>query len=468
MSKFLTFWISLILVIFFTIPTSAYALNSSGTYTYYVTVASRSKWRTVMTGTRNSYLADRSFKPVFDAISSQYPAGSTPTQVTIQSFISYITKLDYYFDEPPFITYPSPRDINPASLVQFDVEFGSGGKLISSTNLPYTLVYNDPMHSMEYDVFEVSAFFDFDSQKNLIPYGATIAADVVYIMVVTTSFPLDLSGLEGVISSGLLSISSDLTAIKDSINLLLSAVQGGFTSLDSRLLAIINAINSGASSGGGTAAIVGAISSATGQINKVLAQQQVSSDSIVGAIGSQTTSINAALGLVQSTVSGVTEELKRQAQANLDSVQTDGNKVTGMASDLLDQVNDKWSALTVPIDFTKKIFEVFTNGTRSASYRRIYGHISGYRYDSTTGGLEPIYTMQERAIGGTVITFPAFDFSLPGVGTLHVWDSYDFDLAQLKSDFPVIFDAIYLISGILMIYWIVDFIIHLADDLLDI
>ncbi|WP_233355469.1 hypothetical protein, partial [Glycocaulis alkaliphilus] len=84
------------------------------------------------------------------------------------------------------------------------------------------------------------------------------------------------------------------------------------------------------------------------------------------------------------------------------------------------------------------------------------------------GGLEPIYTMQERAIGGTVITFPAFDFSLPGVGTLHVWDSYDFDLSQIKSDFPLIFDAIYVISGILMIYWIVDFIIHLADDLLNI
>lgn len=468
MSKFLSFWLSVILVIFFIVPTSAYASNSFGSYTYYITVANHG-WRGQFSGTKNLATSQFNMKPVFDAISSQAPAGTAQTQVIFQSIFAYIYALSYTNSSGQQVIYPSPRNIPPADTYQL-VGTGTDNHLLTlkPDDFPITLTYPDPMFPMEYDVMTASAYFNFDASSNLPFYGDTVTVQYRYDVVITTSFPLDLSGVEGVISSGLLTISNDLHSIQTTIQNFYQAFIDQTSDIKKHLLDIINAINNSAGSGGGTAAIVGAINSATGQINKVLAQQQVSSDSIVGAIGSQTTSINAALGLVQSAVSGVTEELKHQAQANLDSVQSDGNKVTGMASDLLEQVNDKWSALTVPIDFTKKIFEVFTNGTRSASYRRIYGHIAGYRYDSSTGGLEPIYTANERAIGGTVITLPAFDFNLPGVGALHVWDSYDFDLGQLKTDFPIIFDAIYVISGILMIYWIVEFIINLGNELLDI
>lgn len=470
MNKFLSFWLSFILVIFFIVPTSAYAYSYSTSYVYYILIENR-PFDFVATG--NNVTIYNEWIPsskIFDVIKEFDDSGFSFTLVDLYGFIS---ELSYYNDSGNLVIYPSPRDIQrPFSL---DCSFTTDpsiivGKPTSSTvrPMPYTFTFPDPMVNLKNTTFWCASRYNFDAMQSYPFYGQRIVGKAAIYFMITTSKPLDISGLTGDISAGLLTISNDLHAIQSTIQNFYQSFVDQSSILNRHLLDIINAINNVSGSGGGNAAIVGAINAATGQINKVLAQQQVSSDSIVGAIGSQTTSINSALGLVQSAVSGVTEELKRQAQANLDSVQSDGNKVTGMASDLLDQVNDKWSALTVPIDFSKKIFEVFTNGTRSASYRRIYGHISGYRYDSTTGGLEPIYTAQERAIGGTIITLPAFDFTLPGVGTLHVWDSYDFDLAQLKSDFPMIFDAIYVIAGILMIYWIVDFIIHLGDDLLDI
>lgn len=462
MSKFLSFWLSVILAFFFIVPTSAYAGNSYGSYTYFVQLGSNGIAGEAAIGYRGG-VYNQPLLSFYNALKGS-SSNNININVTIHSLISYFIYMHYWDDTGTDHVYSDPHSIQ-ASFVALKTQFSN----ITNMSLPpMTLYYDDPMHTLEHDIATISVGFQFDDYKNADFYGYKYYGDIMYSFVISTSFPLDLSHLEGVVSAHLIDITGKLDSINNSINMVLSAINSGFTGIDNRLLQILDALNRIPSSGGGNAAIVGAINAATGQINKVLAQQQVSSDSIVGAIGSQTTSINAALGLVQSAVSGVTEELKHQAQANLDSVQSDGNKVTGMASDLLEQVNDKWSALTVPIDFTKKIFEVFTNGTRSASYRRIYGHIAGYRYDSTTGGLEPIYTAKERAIGGTVITLPAFDFNLPGVGTLHVWDSYDFDLGQLKTDFPIIFDAIYVISGILMIYWIVEFIIHLGNELLDI
>ena len=470
MSKFLSFWLSVILAFFFIVPTSAYADSYSPSYVYYVLIENK-PIDLVVTGNNvpiyNEWIPT---SKIFDVIKEFDDSGFSFTLVDLYGFIS---ELSYYDDSGHLVIYPNPRDIpRPTSL---DCAFGFDpsiivGKPASPTviPMPYTFTFPDPMANLKNTTFWSTQRYNFDAMQSYPFYGRRIVGKAALYFIITTAKPLDISGVTGDISAGLVTISSDLHAIQNTVQSFYQSFVDQSSVTNKHLLDIINAINNISISGGGNAAIVGAINAATGQINNVLAQQQVSSDSIVGAIGNQTTSINAALGLVQSAVSGVTEELKHQAQANLDSVQSDGNKVTGMATDLLNQVNDKWSALTVPIDFTKKILEVFTDGTRSASYRRIYGHIAGYRYDSATGGLEPIYTAEERAIGGTVITLPAFDFTLPGVGTLHVWDSYDFDLGQLKTDFPIIFDAIYVISGILMIYWIVEFIINLGNELLDI
>lgn len=471
MSKFLSFWLSVILAIFFIFPTSAYAGSYSPSYTYYVMIENK-PFDIVASGSNVPIYHEAIWSTViYNAIKDEDPSGYS---FYLQDVYAFISELSYYDDSGNLIFYDNPRNIP----IPFDMSLQFPGAVPSQPlgkpdqpnrlSIPHLLTFPDPMNNLQNNLLWATSLYNFDAMSNLPFLGHRCLGKSAFYFIITTSKPLDISEFTGDISSGLLTISSDLHTIQSTIQNFYQLFVNQSLSLNKHLLDIINAINNISGSGGGNAAIVGAINAATGQINKVLAQQQVSSDSIVGAIGSQTTSINSSLGLVQSAVSGVTEELKRQAQANLDSVQSDGNKVTGMASDLLDQVNDKWSALTVPIDFTKKIYEVFTNGTRSASYRRIYGHIAGYRYDSTTGGLEPIYTAQERAIGGTVITLPAFDFNLPGVGTLHVWDSYDFDLGQLKTDFPIVFDAIYVISGILMIYWIVEFIIHLGNELLDI
>lgn len=471
MSKFLSFWMSVILVFFFTIPTSAYANSYSPSYVYYVMIGNQSFDFVAQGSSVPIYYEYISTDVIYDVIKEYDSSGFS---FYLEDIYAFISELSYYDSTGTLVQYPNPHLIPRPYDISLQIPQANPGVPAGKPDkpdrlsIPLRFTFPDPMVTLQYARLWATSLYNFDAMQSLPFYGQRVVGKSAFYFMITTSKPLDISGLTGDISAGLLTISSDLHAIQSIIQNFYQSFVDQSTYLNKHLLDIINAINNVSGSGGGNAAIVGAINAATGQINKVLAQQQVSSDSIVGAIGSQTTSINSALSLVQSAVTGVTEELKRQAQANLDSVQTDGNKVTGMASDLLNQVNKKWSALTVPIDFTKKIFEVFTNGTRSASYRRVYGHISGYRYDSLTGGLEPIYTAKERAIGGTVITFPAFDFTLPGVGTLHVWDSYDFDLAQLKSDFPVIFDAIYVISGILMIYWIVDFIIHLADDLLDI
>lgn len=471
MSKFLSFWLSVILVIFFIVPTSAYADSYSPTYVYYVMIENKS-FDIIASGNEvpiyHEYI---STDVIYDVIKNFDDSGFSFYLVDIFGFIS---ELSYYDDSGHLVVYPNPHSIPLPSDVSLQIPQANPSVPVgmpakpNRLTVPQLFTFPDPMVNLKNSRLWATSVYNFDAMQSLPFYGYRCVGKSAFYFMVTTSKPLDISGVTGDISAGLVTISSDLHSIQNVIQNFYQSFVDQSSVINKHLLDIINAINNMSGSGGVNAAIVGAINAATGQINKVLAQQQVSSDSIVGAIGSQTTSINAALGLVQSAVSGVTEELKHQAQANLDSVQLDGNKVTGMATDLLNQVSDKWSALTVPIDFTKKIFEVFTNGTRSASYRRIYGHIAGYRYDSSTGGLVPIYTANERAIGGTVITLPSFDFNLPGVGTLHVWDSYDFDLGQLKTDFPIIFDAIYVISGILMIYWIVGFIINLGNELLDI
>lgn len=267
----------------------------------------------------------------------------------------------------------------------------------------------------------------------------------------------------------LVAINDTLEGVRESIVALQGIIQQGFSNVDSRLLAILNAINSSSSSGGGTAAIVGAVNGATAAVNQVLSQQKLSSADIVGAIGGQTDALNSTLSLIDRSVQNVTNELKRQADETLSSVQK-GHDIMGMATQAVGEVRTKWDALLVPLDFTRQIFEVFSGGTQSAAYTESYADVLGYKYNTKTGGLEPIRRRYRqdvpRAVSGTIITFPSFTLNVPGVGGLKLWDEYNFDLATIKQGFPVIFDAIYLISGVLMIYWVIAFLIHCFEDII--
>lgn len=121
-------------------------------------------------------------------------------------------------------------------------------------------------------------------------------------------------------------------------------------------------------------------------------------------------------------------------------------------TDNFDKVQNKWAILWYPITFTNKVLGAFT-GQRVRDGNDNY--IVGYDYNDDTGGLEPIYdfTRAKRA-GSASITFPSF--TLP-VLNLKLWNSYTYDLSQLPKQFPVLFNALYVIVGVLELYWFVGF-----------
>lgn len=298
----------------------------------------------------------------------------------------------------------------------------------------------------------------------------TTATDVKYPVTVTYTNYFVLVCTQQIFGSDtqLIGIQNSINDIRQTLLAMQGVLQDGFSQVNEQLLAILNAINQSSSSGGGTAAIVGAVNGVTGAVNQVLAQQKVSSADIVGAVNSQTSAINNALGVIDASVKSVTDELQRQANETMAAVQK-GNEIVGMATQEVESVKSKWDALLVPLDFTKQIFEVFSGGTESAAYTEAYANVLGYKYDSDTGDLVPILRKYKqsvpKAVNGTVLTFPSFSLFVPGVGSLKLWDEYAFDIATIKEGFPVIFDAIYLVSGVLMIYWVIAYLIDYFNDI---
>lgn len=138
---------------------------------------------------------------------------------------------------------------------------------------------------------------------------------------------------------------------------------------------------------------------------------------------------------------------------------TAGNDVAGAATEL-DDLKSKWEILWYPIEFTNDIMAAFS-GSDNSRYRSRYAGVVGYSYDDSSGFLVPVYstsTMAEGDIpespGGTVITFPSY--TLP-VLNVKLWDSYSYDLSQITEQYPVLFNAIYVIITILEVYWFVGF-----------
>lgn len=138
---------------------------------------------------------------------------------------------------------------------------------------------------------------------------------------------------------------------------------------------------------------------------------------------------------------------------------TAGNDVTGAATDL-NNIKSKWEILWYPIEFSNTVLGAFTGGSSNARYRSYYGNITGYTYDNDTGYLVPVYAPATRSgdypesPGGTVITFPSY--TLP-VLNVKLWESFRYDISTLKTQFPVVFNGIYVVVTILEVYWFVGF-----------
>lgn len=171
-------------------------------------------------------------------------------------------------------------------------------------------------------------------------------------------------------------------------------------------------------------------------------------------------------------VDKVTQAVKDQTQQELDwrnedksSAQGVESSATSFINNTTDTVKSKWEILFYPIEFTNQLLTVFTGGTSTAEYIHDYGTVEGYTYNEDTGCLEPIvnpYKPIPTAMNQSVdITFPSY--TLP-VLNLKLWNSYTFDLMTVKDNFPVLFNALYIVVGSLEVYWFVGFLRDKYDD----
>lgn len=147
-----------------------------------------------------------------------------------------------------------------------------------------------------------------------------------------------------------------------------------------------------------------------------------------------------------------TEQLQEYHEIDRSDAEQAGSDMTGFASQL-DNLKNTWSILWYPIEFTNRFIQVFVGGTSAVAYQDEFAYITGYTYNDETGFLEPIMARSvQPASAGTGITFPAF--SLMG---FQIWDSYTYDLSQVKDQLPVVFDALYVIISILEMLWFVGY-----------
>lgn len=175
-------------------------------------------------------------------------------------------------------------------------------------------------------------------------------------------------------------------------------------------------------------------------------------------------SIPGQLGEIDDSIDDINDTLNDQFQRDEDDANQAGDDASGFASDLKD-IENKWAILWYPIKFSNELLSVFTSGSASQSYRRAYYNVTGYTYDDSSGCLvpviNPIATYADSGSSGAVITFP--EYTLP-VLDVKLWDSYTFDLSTIKDSFPAVFDAIYVVSTVIEVYWFVGFLRDKYDE----
>ena len=179
----------------------------------------------------------------------------------------------------------------------------------------------------------------------------------------------------------------------------------------------------------------------------------------------QSPSIESAIGSVNQSVQNQTAQQAQQYQDEKDTAEQTGADIQSSSSELegLGGEEGKWKILWFPLTFTKQVIGVFTgaNAVNIANEQ-----VVGFRYDEETGMLVKVHSYDPVPIDGsggsstiplpnvgTKITFPSVD--LPIVGT--VWEPYTFDLAEVKEQFPLVFNAIYLVISVLEAYWFIGF-----------
>lgn len=172
---------------------------------------------------------------------------------------------------------------------------------------------------------------------------------------------------------------------------------------------------------------------------------------------SHITAENSEVGKLQD----IQDTIEDNRQEDKDDATQGGEDAADLVTNLDSTIKSKWEILWYPLEFTQRVASVFGAGTSSASYKAIYADVVDYRYDESSGYLVPVrdpVRAQARA-GGTIISFPSFEMM-----GMQIWDSYDFDLSQLKLWFPELFNLLYVAVSILEVYWFVSFLRSKYDE----
>lgn len=159
------------------------------------------------------------------------------------------------------------------------------------------------------------------------------------------------------------------------------------------------------------------------------------------------------------TISGQMQQEKEFREEDLEGASSAGDAMGTFASDLESGIYNQWKILWFPIEFTETILSAF-QGSSGSTYSMRYDGITGYSYDSESGTLQPVYSKERSMPGipsvssGTVLTFP--EYTLPGLN-VKLWDAYQYDLTILTVDYPLIFDALYVLCCVIESVWFVEF-----------
>lgn len=346
----------------------------------------------------------------------------------------------------------------------------------SSATLPVTYITPEAPGGPSNTLFTFNFYNAYEYTENFMNTLNTQGKIRVYPFLVvlwSSPNPLDFAQME--FQQG---VDIKLIGIADSLNRL-ESILGLANNLqqqaNTHLLGIINAINNLSVAGGGTQGIIDKLNTVGNAIlttgNQIVAQQIAAADKIIAADNANTAALNATIKLVEMAVDNTTAELKRQADENIKAANEKPNEIAGLVSDMESEFKSRWSAFSFPIEFGNRIFDLF-KGTSSASFARMYGDVIRYSYNEDTGTLEPVrapnarLAAQERAVTGTRVRFPAFDLPVPGGKEYRLWESFTFDMAELVDWLEPLFDTLYVVSGILMIYWCVDDILNLFSEII--
>lgn len=230
------------------------------------------------------------------------------------------------------------------------------------------------------------------------------------------------------INQKLNTVNSNLTTINSSIN-------NGFQDTVDNLQSLKSSVNTGF----------------TGVQNGI--KQQTTQ--IQSSISNQTTQITQNNN--QNTQK-ILDQNSQFRQEDIDGANGIGKVATDFVNNTQTTIKSKWEILWYPIEFTNSVLTVFTGGSSSRAYADKYNGVVGYSYNQDSGELEPIIDLQQARYGprqsSATITFPAY--TLP-VLNVQIWDSYQFDLGQVKEQFSALFNALYVVIGILELYWFVGF-----------